>query len=217
MVTMFGWFKAASACASRVKRSANLASPTRSGARSLGAGSRFNVFWRALYTTPMPPRPRHSRMSSCGKCGAIWSGGSGACAAAVSSVNTVSVLRFNAIRQFGHSPAGAFSRSDAPHFGQTSNDLLLMPVTYRLAGDCYPAGSSLFPGQSGGQMAHLSLQVRPVGQRMRNLLSINFAKPLPQTMHGHASGCLIDLQPPSYCGIINGSPFSHEAAFENSE
>src|ERR1039458_7169536 len=99
--------------------------------------------------------------------------------------------------------------------GQTGNDSLLMPVTYRPTGDCYTAGSSLFPGQSGGQMAHLCFQVRLVSQRLRNLLPVNCAKSLPQTMYCHASGCLIDLQPPGYRAIINGSPFSRKAVFEN--
>src|SRR5947207_7553032 len=101
----------------------------------------------------MPPRPRHSRISSWGKCGAICSGGNGGRAAGVSSVKTVSVFKFNAIRQPGHSPAGAFAGSGAPHWGHFGNDSLLMPITYRLTGACYTVGSFLLPRQGGGEMA----------------------------------------------------------------
>ena len=48
-------------------------------------------------------------------------------------MSTVSVFKFNAIRQFGHNPAGALAWSGAPHWGQSGNDSLLMPFTYRLA------------------------------------------------------------------------------------
>src|SRR6266403_3922349 len=76
-------------------------------------------------------------MSSCGKCGARVSGGKGAAGAAAVSVKTVSVFRLSAIKQFGHSPAGAFSESGAPHCGHRCEEALLITISYRTAEGCY--------------------------------------------------------------------------------
>src|SRR6266446_3976707 len=87
-------------------------------------------------------------MSSCGKRGARVSGGKGAAGAAAVSVKTVSVFRLRAIKQLGHSPAGAFSESGAPHCGQGCDEVLLITNTYRSAADCY-TGSRKWAARNG--------------------------------------------------------------------
>src|ERR1035438_2065671 len=65
MVTMFGWFKAEAAFASRSKRPRRWASAICSGGRILSATKRSKRRSRAQKTTPIPPSPSFSRISKC--------------------------------------------------------------------------------------------------------------------------------------------------------
>src|SRR5262245_16255016 len=109
----------------------------------------------------MPPRPRHSNISSWGKKGASSAGGRGGWVAMSSPEKTVSVFKFNAIRQLGHSPAGAFSGIGAPHCGHL--DVLLMPINNQLAGRNYRVWT-LFSSQGSGQITELLFQISAVGE-----------------------------------------------------
>src|SRR5215471_18690160 len=60
---MFGWFRAASVCASRVNRARRSGSAANSSGRTLSATSRFSFVSRARYTSPMPPAPIGARIS----------------------------------------------------------------------------------------------------------------------------------------------------------
>ncbi len=56
-VTMFGWFRPATALASRSKRARRSGSLATSGGNTLSATSRLSLVSSARYTSPMPPRP----------------------------------------------------------------------------------------------------------------------------------------------------------------
>src|SRR5687767_2539442 len=63
MAPMFEWLRAASVCASRVKRAIRSGSAVRASGRTLSATSRFSLASRARYTSPMPPAPSSDRIS----------------------------------------------------------------------------------------------------------------------------------------------------------
>src|SRR4051812_27500707 len=87
MWTTLGCWRQATASASVRKRARSAAPAWQPASTHLRATTRLRVMWRALYTTPMPPRPSSDRISYPGR----WtrSAGVGGTAAVVPVVSGV--------------------------------------------------------------------------------------------------------------------------------
>ena len=214
MVTMFGWFKAASACASRANRLGEL---------GVAHPLRREQFQRDEPVQALLPRLidhphaaaseafedfqlRKMRRDLFGRQRRLRGG-----PVARENRFRLQVQRHQAI---GAKPRGRALSERRAALRTLGDDSLLMPDTYPLAEACYTARSFLLPGQGRGQMAQFRLQISAVGQCLRNLLPIDFAKPLPQPMHRHARRPFVHAKPFRHRRVINRPALRHEATLE---
>ena len=63
-------------------------------------------------------------------------------------------------------------------------------------------------------MTQFRVQVRALGQRLRNFLAIDFAEAFSQPMHGHASCAFVHGELFGHGRIVNRPPVSQQAGLE---
>ena len=202
----------ASACASRVKRSANFGVAHALRREQFERDEAVQGFLPRLIDHAHAAAPEAFQDFQLRKMRRDLFGRQRRCAAggvAGEDRFRLQVQRHEAIRA---KPGGALSWRGAPHCGHLDDNGLLMPCTYRQPVDCYAKSSSILhsslaapkrsdggssilarslPRQRRRQMAQFAFQIGALGQGLRNLLAVDFAEALPQPMHRHARRALV--------------------------